>query len=101
MVILSLILVFFLSLGYREYNRINTYSEVSSRMAQFLHSFRAYRSGPSEQSAVNYLKIRNCMMLKVIDDYYEAQFNPEFTTYTFTRVYTRRPTYRSHDKTEV
>ncbi len=38
MVILSLIVVFFLGLEYQEYNRMKTYSEDSSRMAQFLHS---------------------------------------------------------------
>ena len=101
MVILSLIVVFFLGLEYQEYNRMKTYSEDSSRMAQFLHSFSADRSVPSEQLAVNSLKIRNGMILKVSDDYYEVQFNPEFTTYTITRVYTVSPTDRIHDKADV
>ena len=101
MVILSLIVVFFLGLEYQEYNRMKTYSEDSSRMAQFLHSFSADRSVPSEQLAVNSLKIRNGMILKVSDDYYEVQFNPEFTTYTITRVYKMSPTDRIHDKADV
>ena len=78
MVILSLIVVFFLGLEYQEYNRMKTYSEDSSRMAQFLHSFSTERSVPSEQLAVNSLKIRNGMILKVSDTYYEVQFNPNF-----------------------
>ena len=101
MVILLLIVVFFLGLKYQEYNRMKTYSEDSSRMAQFLHSFSADRSVPSEQLAVNSLKIRNGMILKVSDDYYEVQFNPEFTTYTITRVYKMSPTDRIHDKADV
>lgn len=101
MVILSLIVVFFLGLEYQEYNRMKTYSEDSSRMAQFLHSFSADRSVPSEQLAVNSLKIRNGMILKVSDDYYEVQFNPEFSTYTITRVYKVSPTERIHDKEDV
>ena len=101
MVILSLIVVFFLGLEYQEYNRMKTYSEDSSRMAQFLHSFSADRSVPSEQLAVNSLKIRNGMILKVSDDYYEVQFNPEFSTYTITRVYKVSPTERIHDKSDV
>ena len=44
MIILSLIVVFFLGLEYQEYNRMKTYSEDSSRMAQFLHSFSSSRS---------------------------------------------------------
>ena len=47
-------------------------------MAQFLHSFSSDRSVPSDQLAVNSLKIRNGMILKVSDAYYEVQFNPEF-----------------------
>ena len=101
MVILSLIVVFFLGLEYQEYNRMKTYSEDSSRMAQFLHSFSTERSVPSEQLAVNSLKIRNGMILKVSDTYYEVQFNPEFSTYTITRVYNVSPTDRIHDKADV
>ena len=101
LVILFLIVVFFLGLEYQEYNRMKTYSEDSSRMAQFLHSFSTDRSIPSEQLAVNSLKIRNGMILKVSDAYYEVQFNPEFTTYTITRVYTVSPTDRIHDKADV
>lgn len=97
MVILSLIVVFFLGLEYQEYNRMKTYSEDSSRMAQFLHSFSTERSVPSEQLA----KIRNGMILKVSDTYYEVQFNPEFSTYTITRVYKVSPTDRIHDKADV
>ena len=41
------------------------------------------------------------MILKVSDAYYEVQFNPEYTTYTITRVYTVNPTDRIHDKDEV
>ena len=91
------LLVFFLGLEYQEYNRMKTYSEDSSRMAQFLHSFSTDRSIPSEQLAVNSLKIRNGMILKVNDAYYEVQFNPEFSTYTITRVYKVSPTDRIHD----
>ena len=101
MIILSLIVVFFLGLEYQEYNRMKTYSEDSSRMAQFLHSFSAARSVPSEQLAVNSLKIRNGMILKVSDDYYEVQFNPEFSTYTITRVYKVSPIDRIHDKEDA
>ena len=101
MVILSLIVVFFLGLEYQEYNRMKTYSEDSSRMAQFLHSFSADRSVPGEQLAVNSLKIRNGMILKVNDAYYEVQFNPEFSTYTITRVYTVSPIDRIHNKADV
>jgi hypothetical protein len=101
MVILSLIVVFFLGLEYQEYNRMKTYSEDSSRMAQFLHSFSTERSVPSEQLAVNSLKIRNGMILKVSDTYYEVQFNPEFSTYTITRVYKVSSTDRIHDKADV
>ena len=86
---------------YQEYNRMKTYSEDSSRMAQFLHSFSTERSVPSEQLAVNSLKIRNGMILKVSDTYYEVQFNPEFSTYTITRVYKVSPTDRIHDKADV
>ena len=101
MVILSLIVVFFLGLEYQEYNRMKTYSEDSSRMAQFLHSFSTERSVPSEQLAVNSLKIRNGMILKVSDAYYEVQFNPEFSTYTITRVYKVSPIDRIHDKEDA
>ena len=101
MVILSLIVVFFLGLEYQEYNRMKTYSEDSSRMAQFLHSFSTEQSVPSEQLAVNSLKIRNGMILKVSDAYYEVQFNPEFSTYTITRVYKVSSTDRIHDKADV
>lgn len=100
-VILSLIIVFFLGLEYQEYNRMKTYSEDSSRMAQFLHSFSTDHAIPSEQLAVNSLKIRNGMILKVNDAYYEVQFNPEFSTYTITRVYKVSPTDRIHDKADV
>ena len=95
MVILSLIVVFFLGLEYQEY------SEDSSRMAQFLHSFSSDRSVSSDQLAVNSLKIRNGMILKVSDAYYEVQFNPEFSTYTITRVYKVSPTDRIHDKEDA
>ena len=101
MVILSLIVVFFLGLEYQEYNRMKTYSEDSSRMAQFLHSFSSDRSVPSDQLAVNSLKIRNGMILKVSDAYYEVQFNPEFSTYTITRVYKVSPIDRIHDKEDA
>nr|WP_252896032.1 DUF3290 family protein [Veillonella rogosae] len=101
MVILSLIVVFFLGLEYQEYNRMKTYSEDSSRMAQFLHSFSTEQSVPSAQLAVNSLKIRNGMILKVNDIYYEVQFNPEFSTYTITRVYKVSSTDRIHDKADV
>ena len=101
MIILSLIVVFFLGLEYQEYNRMKTYSEDSSRMAQFLHSFSSDRSVPSDQLAVNSLKIRNGMILKVSDAYYEVQFNPEFSTYTITRVYKVSPIDRIHDKEDA
>lgn len=101
MVILSLIVVFFLGLAYQEYNRMKTYSEDSSRMAQFLHSFSSDRFVPSDQLAVNSLKIRNGMILKVSDAYYEVQFNPEFSTYTITRVYKVSPIDRIHDKEDA
>ena len=101
MVILSLIVVFFLGLEYQEYNRMKTYSEDSSRMAQFLHSFSSDRSVPSDQLAVTSLKIRNGMILKVSDAYYEVQFNPEFSTYTITRVYKVSPIDRIHDTAET
>ncbi len=101
MVILSLIVVFFLGLEYQEYNRMKTYSEDSSRMAQFLHSFSTEQSVPSEQLAVNSLKIRKGMILKVSDTYYEVQFNPEFSTYTITRVYKVSSTDRIHDKADA
>lgn len=101
MVILLLIVVFFLGLEYQEYNRMKTYSEDSSRMAQFLHSFSSDRSVPSDQLAVNSLKIRNGMILKVSDAYYEVQFNPEFSTYTITRVYKVSPIDRIHDKEDA
>ncbi len=100
-VILSLIIVFFLGLEYQEYGRMKNYSEDSSRMAQFLHSVSTDRSIPSEQLAVNSLKIRNGMILKVKDAYYEIQFNPEFSTYTITRVYKVSPTERIHDIADV
>ena len=99
--ILSLIIVFFLGLEYQEYGRMKNYSEDSSRMAQFLHSFSADRGVDEGQLAVNSLKVRNGMILKVSDEYYEVQFNPEFTTYTITRVYTVSPTDRIHDKADV
>ena len=101
MIILSLIVMFLLGLEYQEYNRMKTYSEDSSRMAQFLHSFSSNRSVPSDQLAVNSLKIRNGMILKVSDAYYEVQFNPEFSTYTITSVYKVSPTDRIHDKADV
>ena len=101
MIILSLIVMFLLGLEYQEYNRMKTYSEDSSRMAQFLHSFSSNRSVPSDQLAVNSLKIRNGMILKVSDAYYEVQFNPEFSTYTIIRVYKVSPTDRIHDKADV
>ena len=101
MIILSLIVVFFLGLEYQEYGRMKNYSEDSSRMAQFLHSFSADRGVDEGQLAVNSLKVRNGIILKVSDAYYEVQFNPEFTTYTITRVYTVSPTDRIHDKADV
>ena len=101
MVILSLIVVFFLGLEYQEYNRMKAYSEDSSRMAQFLHSFSADRGVDEGQLAVNSLKVRNGIILKVSDAYYEVQFNPEFSTYTITRVYKVSPTDRIHDKADV
>ena len=101
LVILSLVVVFFLGLEYQEYNRMKTYSEDSSRMAQFLHSISTDQSIPSEQLAVNSLKIRNGMILKVSDAYYEVQFNPEFSTYTITRVYKVSPIDRIHDKEDA
>ena len=101
MIILSLIVMFLLGLEYQEYNRMKTYSEDSSRMAQFLHSFSSNRSVPSDQLAVNSLKIRNGMILKVSDAYYEVQFNPEFSTYTITRVYKVSPIDRIHDKEDA
>lgn len=101
MIILFLIVVFFLGLEYQEYNRMKTYSEDSSRMAQFLHSFSSDRSVPSDQLAVNSSKIRNGMILKVSDAYYEVQFNPEFSTYTITRVYKVSPIDRIHDKEDA
>ena len=100
-VILSLIIVFFLGLEYQEYGRMKNYSEDSSRMAQFLHSFSADRGVDEGQLAVNSLKIRNGMILKVNDAYYEVQFNPEFSTYTITRVYKVSPTDRILDKADV
>lgn len=99
-VILSLIIVFFLGLEYQEYGRVKNYSEDSSRMAQFLHSFSAERNIPEEQLAINSLKVRNGMILKVSDAYYEVQFNPEYTTYTTTRVYKVSPEDRLHDKAD-
>ena len=99
-VILSLIIVFFLGLEYQEYGRVKNYSEDSSRMAQFLHSFSAERNIPEEQLAINFLKVRNGMILKVSDAYYEVQFNPEYTTYTTTRVYKVSPEDRLHDKAD-
>ena len=99
-VILSLIIVFFLRLEYQEYGRVKNYSEDSSRMAQFLHSFSAERNIPEEQLAINSLKVRNGMILKVSDAYYEVQFNPEYTTYTTTRVYKVSPEDRLHDKAD-
>ena len=101
MIILSLIVMFLLGLEYQEYNRMKTYSEDSSRMAQFLHSFSSDRSVPSDQLAVNSLKICNGMILKVSDAYYEVQFNPEFSTYTITRVYKVSPIDRIHDKEDA
>ena len=101
MIILSLIVMFLLGLEYQEYNRMKTYSEDSSRMAQFLHSFSSNRSVASDQLAVNSLKIRNGMILKVSDAYYEVQFNPEFLTYTITRVYKVSPIDRIHDKEDA
>lgn len=99
-VILFLIIVFFLGLEYQEYGRVKNYSEDSSRMAQFLHSFSAERNIPEEQLAINSLKVRNGMILKVSDAYYEVQFNPEYTTYTTTRVYKVSPEDRLHDKAD-
>ena len=99
-VILSFIIVFFLGLEYQEYGRVKNYSEDSSRMAQFLHSFSAERNIPEEQLAINSLKVRNGMILKVSDAYYEVQFNPEYTTYTTTRVYKVSPEDRLHDKAD-
>lgn len=99
-VILSLIIVFFLGLEYQEYGRVKNNSEDSSRMAQFLHSFSAERNIPEEQLAINSLKVRNGMILKVSDAYYEVQFNPEYTTYTTTRVYKVSPEDRLHDKAD-
>ena len=99
-VILSLIIVFYLGLAYQEYGRVKNYSEDSSRMAQFLHSFSAERNIPEEQLAINSLKVRNGMILKVSDAYYEVQFNPEYTTYTTTRVYKVSPEDRLHDKAD-
>ena len=99
-VILSLIIVFFLGLEYQEYGRVKNYSEDSSRMAQFLHSFSAERNIPEEQLAINSLKVRNGMIVKVSDAYYEVQFNPEYTTYTTTRVYKVSPEDRLHDKAD-
>lgn len=99
-VILSLIIVFFLGLEYQEYGRVKNYSEDSSRMVQFLHSFSAERNIPEEQLAINSLKVRNGMILKVSDAYYEVQFNPEYTTYTTTRVYKVSPEDRLHDKAD-
>lgn len=99
-VILSLIIVFYLGLEYQEYGRVKNYSEDSSRMAQFLHSFSAERNIPEEQLAINSLKVRNGMILKVSDAYYEVQFNPEYTTYTTTRVYKVSPEDRLHDKAD-
>lgn len=99
-VILSLIIVFFLGLEYQEYGRVKNYSEDSSRMAQFLHSFSAERNIPEEQLAINSLKVRNGMILKVSDAYYEVQFNPEYTAYTTTRVYKVSPEDRLHDKAD-
>ena len=99
-VILSLIIVFFLGLEYQEYGRVKNYSEDSSRMAQFLHSFSAERNIPEEQLAINSLKVRNGMILKVSDAYYEVQFHPEYTTYTTTSVYKVSPEDRLHDKAD-
>ena len=59
------------------------------------------RSVPSDQLAVNSLKIRIGMILKVSDAYYEVQFNPEFSTYTITRVYKVSSTDRIHDKEDA
>lgn len=41
------------------------------------------------------------MILKVSDAYYEVQFNPEFSTYTITRVYKVSPIDRIHDKEDA
>ena len=88
-VILSLIIVFFLGLEYQEYGRMKNYSEDSSRMAQFLHSFSADRGVDEGQLAVNSLKVRNGMILKVSDAYYEVQFNPELLPINHSCVYSK------------
>lgn len=98
-IILSLLVVFLLGLEYQNYVRMKAYSEDSSRMLSFLHSFSADQNVPEEQVHVNSLKVRNGMILKVGDVHYEVQFNPEFTTYTLKRVFTVNTIDRVIDKT--
>ena len=91
---LSLVVVFFLGLEYQEYNRMKHTLRLFSYGSISTFLFSTDQSIPSEQLAVNSLKIRNGMILKVNDAYYEVQFNPEFSTYTITRVYKVSPTDR-------
>lgn len=97
-VILSLIVVFFLGFEYQQYSRMKTTSEEFSRVMQFLNAFSVDHNVDTSQLAIDSLRMKETMVLRVGDAHYQVHFNPSYTTYTLERVYTISPQDRIIDK---
>lgn len=87
-VILSLIVVFFLGFEYQQYSRMKTTSEEFSRVMQFMNAFSVDHNVDTSQLAIDSLRMKETMVLRVGDAHYQVHFNPSYTTYTLERVYT-------------
>ena len=97
-VILSLIVVFFLGFEYQQYSRMKNTSEDFSRVMQFMNAFSVDHNVDTSQLAIDSLRMKETMVLRVGDAHYQVHFNPSYTTYTLERVYTVSPQDRIIDK---
>ena len=86
-IILLLLIVFSLGIHWDDYSKDQHYVEETSHMAGFINAFSTNMNVDKEQVMVNSLNLKNGMIVKVDENFYEIEFNPDYNAYEYKQIF--------------
>lgn len=97
-IIFLLLIIFLLGVQYKQYERNEVYAADISSMVTFLNSVKDSQNLQKEDIRTNSRTLMNGMILNIRDQYFEVNFNNDFSAYTLSPINLVNPNVTVIDK---
>ena len=87
MTFLLLAVIFLLGANWDEYARSQHNQEDSPHMVELMNTLSRNLRVPTDEIAVNGTQMKNGLMVKINNEIFRVEFNPDFSSYSLRRIY--------------